>query len=340
VHDRVQTICLVVLATIAVGAALHWLGPVMVPFVLGVFIAQTVAPLVDLQVRHARLPRWLALVSTLAIAAVLLMLLASFVSASVRQLSANADDYAAQLARLLETLVDMLPREAGQLVRETDVRRLLGSPVQTVAGLLMGTTNAILDLLSKSLLVFLFVCFLLIGSEGHSTPGGVWPEVRVRVQRFLAIKTVVSAATGALVGLVLALLGIDLAMVFGLFAFLLNFVPSLGSVVATLLPLPVVLVSPHVSAGAAVAAIVLPGCIQFLIGNVLEPRIMGERLDLHPVTVLLSLVVWGMLWGIVGMLLATPITAVLKMLLDRFEGARWLSDLMAGRLSPGPAEPA
>ena len=79
-------------------------------------------------------------------------------------------------------------------------------------------------------------------------------------------------------------------------------------------------------------AIVLPAVIQFVIGNVIEPRIMGGSLDLHPITILLALIVWGMLWGIVGMLLATPLTAVMKIFFERIEHTRAFADLLAGRL--------
>lgn len=332
-QQRVQTVCLVILTTIAAGAALAWLRPVMIPFVLAVFIAVSLRPLIDLQVLRLRLPRPLALLTTLVMSLVLLTTLGSLVSASVGQLSANAGLYSQQLGKLTEQVVASLPDDLGRLAGEADLRQLLESPVQSVGRVLMGTTNAILDLLSKSLMVFLFVTFLLIGSATAEAPA-VWRDVRSNIERYLIAKAVISAATGLLVGAILSLLGVDLALVFGLLAFLLNFIPSLGSIIATLLPLPVVIVSPQISTGAAVAAIAIPGAIQLVIGNFLEPRIMGHRLDLHPVTVLLGLMVWGMLWGIVGMLLATPIIAVIRMLLARFEGSRPLADLMAGRLRP------
>ena len=120
-------------------------------------------------------------------------------------------------------------------------------------------------------------------------------------------------------------------MSFGLLAFLLNFIPSVGSVVATLLPLPIVLVSPEISTKVAVAAIAVPSAIQLVFGNFLEPKIMGESLDLHPATILLSLILWGTLWGVLGMILSVPITVVVKILCERFEGSRPVADLLAGR---------
>ena len=81
-----------------------------------------------------------------------------------------------------------------------------------------------------------------------------------------------------------------------------------------------------------VLAIALPGAVQMSVGNIIEPKLMGEELDLHPVTILLALMIWGAIWGIVGMLLATPITAVMKILFERMELTRPVADLFAGRL--------
>jgi AI-2 transport protein TqsA len=329
---RIQTTCLVVLATLATGAALAWLRPVMIPFVLAIFIAISLAPLIELQERHLKLPRALALLTTVMLTGLLLLTLGSLVSASVGELAKSSELYSSRLMVLTERLVAALPAAAEAWLDDTDFRELIESPVRTVGGVLMGTTNAILDVLSKSLMVFLFVTFLLIGAPG-SKADGVLLDAQRSIQRYLITKAVISAATGLLVGLTLNVLGVDLALVFGLLAFLLNFVPSLGSIIATLLPLPIVIVNPEISSGTAIAAIAIPGAMQLFVGNFLEPRIMGDRLDLHPVTVLLGLMVWGMLWGIVGMLLATPIIAIIKMILARFEGSRPIANLMAGRLT-------
>ena len=127
-------------------------------------------------------------------------------------------------------------------------------------------------------------------------------------------------------------LGVDLALVFGLLAFLLNFIPSVGSIIATLLPVPVVVVSPDISTTTAILAILLPSLIQIVIGNIIEPKVMGEALDLHPIVILMALIVWGMLWGVVGMLLATPMTAILKILFERLEPMAPVAQVLAGRL--------
>ncbi|UCE85336.1 MAG: AI-2E family transporter [Deltaproteobacteria bacterium] len=322
-----------VLATVAVGVALYLLRPVMIPFVLAVFFALALSPLVDVQMRYLRAPRLVAVVGTLAIGLVVLGLLATLMSTSLNQLAANASGYQRQLAQLMSRVVTALPLEELGWSEQEVLRPLSKVPVSAVGRMLMGTTNAILDTLSQSVLVLIFIVYLLIGGAGsRAEDTGTWGMLESRVKRYLVTQAVISAATGVLVWLVLELLGVDLAMVFGLFAFLLNFIPTVGSIIATLLPLPVVLFSPDMTALSAALAIAIPGSIQFTIGNIIAPKVMGDSFEIHPIAILLALILWGMIWGIVGMLLATPITAVMKILFERLDGTRPLANILAGRL--------
>ena len=106
-----------------------------------------------------------------------------------------------------------------------------------------------------------------------------------------------------------------------LLAFFLNFIPNVGSIVATVMPLPVALIQ-YDTMGPVVAAVALPGLVQLSIGNGLEPVLMGRGLDLHPLVVLMALLFWGLLWGVAGMFLAAPLTAIIRLVLERFETTR------------------
>ena len=327
-EQRIQTVCLLILATAAAGACLFWLRPALLPFVLALFIALGLTPLVDFQVERLRLPRGLAVAATGLIALLLIWLLGSLLSTSIGQLAENANRYQTQVDALLTTASQPLERFGVSLPEALGAG---GVSAGAIGGALLGTTTAVLDALSKSLLVLIFVIYLLIGGSAPQT--GVAREIVQRVQRYIVTKGLMSGATGLLVGLTLWILDVDLALVFGVLALLLNFMPSVGSIVATLLPLPIVLVSPDVSATAAVLAIAVPAALQFAIGSVIEPKLMGDSLDLHPIAILIALIFWGMLWGVIGMLLATPITAVLRILFERLEYTRPLANLLAGRLS-------
>ena len=132
-------------------------------------------------------------------------------------------------------------------------------------------------------------------------------------------------------GTLLGLLGLDLAFVFGVMAFFLNFIPNVGSLIAVMLPIPLAIVQ-FDSWVQVLLVLALPGSVQITIGNFVEPKIMGEGLALHPVSILIALVFWGLIWGAVGMFLAAPITAVLAIVLGRFETTRPIANLLAGKL--------
>ncbi len=337
-ESRIQTVCLLILTTIATATALYWLAPIMIPFVLAVFLAFGVAPFIQILMRYLKVPRSLAVVATLLLGFVILNLVATLISTSLSQLAANADSYQEQFTLLVERASSALPLEEYGIEPESFANPLSTIPTKTVGGMLVYVMSTLLNLVSKGFLVLVFLFFLLIGGQKvERSIGGVWEEVGVKIQRYIVTKTIMSGATGIAVGSILGVLGIDLALVFGFFAFILNFIPSLGSLVATLLPLPVILFSPDVTATTAVLAIALPALVQVVIGNFIDPRVMGESLDLHPVTILIALIFWGMIWGLVGMLLAVPLVAILKLLFERLEITAPLGNLLAGRLgTPAP----
>lgn len=414
IERRIQTTCLLIIATVAIGAGLYWLRSVMIPFVLALFIVQVLTPVIGFLMHRLRTPRWVAIILTIVLAFMGLSLLWGLVSTSVSQMTQNSRNYQANFDRMIDKVeewsISLLgadeeavddaataddppdpeaggdadpladaaddgevtdedalavlpaagtteiddaalpggPDEVGALAVPPPAERNAGAapakrrfsplalfPDGTLQGTVMSVTGAITSLLSQGAVVLIFVLFMLAG--GHKRATGLRGEAEARVQRYLATKVIVSAITGVLVGLTLTILGVDLALVFGLFAFLLNFIPSLGSLVATLLPLPVVLVSPDSTPVTIVLAIAIPGGIQFAVGNVIEPKIMGESLDLNPIVILLSLILWGMMWGIVGMLLAVPITAVMKIYLERLEITRPVAGLLGNTKRPPPS---
>lgn len=324
---RVQTTCLLILTAIATGTALYFLRPVMVPFVLALFFSFALRPVIDLFVRRLRMPTSLALLTTILIGVVLLVLLGLLVSESIQQLTANADFYKERLRGLVDWVRDKLPD------RLLDGSKSFGEHLdERGRAILIGGANSLFGLVSDGVLILIFMIFLVAGHKPSREPEpGMWGEVEHQVKTYISTKFMVSALTGFLVGVTLGVLGIPMALVFGLFSFLLNFIPNLGSIIAALLPVPVVFLSPDISTGTAIAAIAIPAAIQFAVGNVIEPKIMGSAVDLHPVTVLMSLIFWGMIWGFTGMLLSTPLTATLRIVLDRSDLTRPAGDLLAGR---------
>jgi predicted PurR-regulated permease PerM len=189
--------------------------------------------------------------------------------------------------------------------------------------------------------VLIFLVFMLLGkpyfqnkierafpnSQGERI-NQVTVSIASQISRYLSIKVMISAITGILVWLVLWLMGVDFAITWGVLTFLLNFIPTVGSIVATIPPvlLAVVQFYPNLWLAAGVLTTLL--LIQQVIGNFIEPKLMGENLNLSPVVILISVVFWGWLWGITGALLSVPIAAALKIVCENIEMLKPISVLM------------
>jgi AI-2 transport protein TqsA len=318
-----QTCSLLVLAALGLGFVLYWFKAVLIPFTLALGLQVLLGPAVDALEDRLRLKRPLAVALVFLGAAALLLALGLWAAASVQSFLKGLRDYQ-------EVLQDAAQRWDAWL-QERRLPNSRGLLAQAAAGLPLfawaqSLSSGVLDLLFGCVLTGLFLAFLL-GGRTRRSPNGLWSEVSGQVRKYLALKLLLSVLTGVLSGIILFWLDVDLAVLFGLLAFLLNFIPNIGSIIAVLLPLPLVLLRSGWSMD-LLLVIVLPGAVQFSVGNVLEPRCLGRTLGLHPVAVLLSLLLWGALWGPAGMLLAVPMTSVVKLLLERSlrlaPWARWL----------------
>ncbi len=218
-----------------------------------------------------------------------------------------------------------------------DTKRIVMDMRNYLFNIVTNAFGTILGLISSTFFVLIFVIFLLLGRDSYAEHSRVYSEVVQKIRRYVGIKVAVSAVTGLLVWLFLRRIGLELAGVFGILAFLLNFIPSIGSIIATLLPIPIAVVQFHTDPLLVVLVVAIPGALQNLLGNLIEPKLQGEGLNLHPVTVVLALSFWGLLWGIVGMFLAAPITAALRIFLIQFDTLKPLGNLLAGDLSGAKA---
>ncbi|MEM6705939.1 MAG: AI-2E family transporter [Acidobacteriota bacterium] len=201
--------------------------------------------------------------------------------------------------------------------------------------------SAVATAVSNTLVVVLILTFILL--EASAFPRklrvafrGVGAErgfgnMMSELRRYLAIKTVISLATGSLIAAWLALLGVDFALLWGFVAFGLNFIPNLGSIIAAI---PTTLLA-ILQLGFFYAVLVAIGylVVNMVLGNLVEPLLLGRRLGLSALVVLLSLVFWGWLWGPVGMLLSVPLTLIVKLMLEKSQEFQWVAVLLGDEAS-------
>jgi AI-2 transport protein TqsA len=326
-------------ALVVIAAGLRMAAPVLVPLTTAVLIALVSLPMLALFARW-RVPRALGVLLVLAVNAALLGFVAWIVVRSAGEIGERLPAYAVQLRQAEATALAWLD------ARGVDASALFRYGWVQPERLLEIATRLALDLtnvLWAAVVIVLFLAFLLLEAEGlprklHAAFGDRVRELRPLapiahdVQRYLVIKTLVSLVTGALVAIAATLVGVDFALFWGLLAFVMNFVPNIGSIAAGLPAVTLALLQLGVG-----PALVLLACylvINMLLGNVLEPLVMGRELGLSTVVVLASLVFWGWVWGPVGMVLALPITMVARIVLENTHGYRWLAVLL------GPSPPA
>jgi AI-2 transport protein TqsA len=335
---RVRTFCLLALTLIASGFALYALKPVLVPFVLAVFFTYCLKPIIDLQTRYLRVPHGVAIIGTAVLGVLLLLIIGLVVATTIGTMSHEFDAYQEQMHRLAGQIARAVPLERLGIKPDPETGRVFRIPEDAGASFVSAVLSETTNIISNGVVVVIFMLFILLGDKAvGARRAGLLVEIEMQVKRYISQTVLFSFVTGAMVAAVLAVLGVRFAGVFGFLAFLLNFIPNIGSIVATLLPLPVILLSPQMSSTAKILALAIPAAIQFLIGNFIQPKVQGSALQLHPVAVLMSLIFFGMIWGMVGAFLATPIAAVIRIIFERIPATRPLADLLAGNLGGVPA---
>ncbi len=325
---RVQTVCLLILTLIAIGVALALLRPVLVPFVLALFFAQCLTPIIDFLEQRFRVPHMVAVGAASIIGLAMLTGAGYLVFASVTDMSSaeNFDTYKTSLDKFTHYIQESRP------ISWMGIKPIPeNETLQFISSVLAETK----DILSQGAMVLLLMAFILFGRRSTRLgKSGLLTEVEVRVQRSISLTVFISTLTGVLVGSTLSILHVEFAAVFGFLAFLLNFIPNIGSIIATVLPLPIIFLSHDMNVVEKFLALGIPTIIQVTIGSIVQPRMLGNSLQLHPVVLLLSLLFFTMIWGVAGAFLATPLTAVIKIIFEKIPATRPLAALLAGNLDP------
>jgi predicted PurR-regulated permease PerM len=308
----------------------------VVPFILSVFLAMLGVPPLG-WLRRRGLPAPIAiLVVVLGIVAVIGGL-GAIVGTSATAFSQAVPQYQIRLERLLESVDTQFAQwEIGVSVA-TLAEDLInpGRAFQLATRLL----TSLAGFLSDFLVVFLTMIFILTEAAGFPAKARAafgaasgkllkFGDVMTQVHHYLLIKSAISLGTGLALGIWVWILGVDFPVLWGLLAFLLNYIPNIGSMMAAVPPLLVSLIQPE--GGLTMVLMVAIGymVVNILLGNFIEPGLMGQQLGLSTLVVFVSLVFWGWVLGPVGMLLSVPLTMVAKILLENSSELRWVAVLL------------
>jgi AI-2 transport protein TqsA len=334
-------ILMILAAFVIVAAGMSAAKSIIVPFLLAAFIAISGAPIL-FWLKKRKLPTWLALLIVMCGILVFLLLIAGLVGSSVNDFSSKLPFYEMRLKSQTNAVLGWLER-TGVDVDRLELNKIFNSAA--VMKLVVNLLNELGGVLTNGFLIILTVIFMLL--EASSIPTKLRsifqdPEASLghleyfadTVVRYIGIKTVISFVTGAFVAVFLTILGVDYPLLWGLLAFILNYIPNIGSIMAAV---PAVLLT-IIQLGPGRALVVAIGyvVINMAMGNVIEPRLMGQRLGLSTLVVFLSLIFWGWILGPVGMLLSVPLTMTVKIALDTSEDTRWISVLLGSEKTSLP----
>lgn len=166
--------------------------------------------------------------------------------------------------------------------------------------------------------------------ENEKKLSNTFKAITEQIQRYIILKITINLAAGIIVWFLLSILGVEFPFIWGLFTFLFNFIPTIGSAIALVLPVVMTLLEFGSITFAAVVALILIA-IQTLFFNLIEPNLIGKRLNLNPLLILLSVLIWGYIWGVIGMLLSVPLTAIIKIIISNSESENltFINDLMS-----------
>jgi predicted PurR-regulated permease PerM len=336
---RANTVYLFIIALVSAGTVLRLTGSIFIPFVIAVLLSFVFAPIVSFLVnRHV--PRFIAITFVLLIFLAFGFLIALIIYSSFQSLLREFPTYQARFTQLLRDVIvrfDLPPDITSQL----EVTRTIGSTLLSFSGNFMSFASGFM-------VVLIFLLFLLmekpytrrklsmaVRDETTRRLSRVLLHITSQIGRYVAVKLLVSTLTAVIVYVLFLVIGVDFPFVWSVLTFLFNFIPSIGSVAITFISGVFAMVQFLPEWNPIIAAFTGMAVTQFVIGNVLDPKLLGDRLNLSPVIILLSLLLWGWLWGTAGLFLAVPLTVAIKIVFENVPGMEAFGILMGtGNFKP------
>ena len=318
---------------VVVVAGLQEAADILLPILFAVFLSVAAMPILR-ALQRLGVPNLIAIPLLVLALAGILAGLTGVVAGSVASFSSDIGQYEAPIRNKIREVLTMAEDLGAPMDQSMVLDVLSPDTVMLVVG---QTVGAVVAVASRLLIVLVTVTFILLEASEiadklqaafgtDARPAGPFTDASAQVQRYLLIKSIVSAFTGGLAALWCGMLGLDFAVIWGVLAFLANYIPSIGSILAAIPPILLAIVQLGWPSALGVLAGYL--LINIALGNFIEPRLMGRSLGLSPLVVFLSLVFWGWIWGPVGMLFAVPMTVIAKLVLESSDETRWIAVLL------------
>lgn len=339
VNNKTVSISLVILAVIGIFYVMVVGKEFLVPLAVAVMLWYIINALSRAYARiipKVNKPNKLTTLASLLSIGLFAYLVVTMVQGNIADVSAAAPSYKANLQKLSQTVINRFGLE-----QIPNVNQMLDSV--EIAPIISNLAGAFTDMIGNIFLVLIYVLFLMLEQGTFKNKiSALFPEKKQResvldilsqtqddIQTYIWIKTLTSSATGIISYFVLLMVGVDFAGFWAFTIFLLNFIPTIGSIIATLFPALLALIQ-FETFHQCVIVLIAVGSVQIIVGNFVEPKMMGNTLNLSPFVVMLSLTLWGSIWGVAGMFLSVPITVIMLIVFAHFEKTRSIAILLSG----------
>ncbi|MBI9105843.1 MAG: AI-2E family transporter [Spirochaetales bacterium] len=336
--NRANTVFLGVLSVIAIVAILKLASSVMLPMFFAILLSFTLSPVVD-SLTRVHFPRALAIVLAIMILFGIGYLVALFLLSSINSFIDEAPKYYDRFESILSQLAGALNTNFAMDLPENPIAEI--DFTDTFISSINAISQNFMAFVSGLVVVILSTIFLLLEAPYlQNTIAKAFPRKTGKriviimrhtikqIGRYLSMKFLVSALTGVLVWFFLQVIGMDFSLIWGVLAFILNFVPNIGSVILMAITILMGFIQFFPQPGPIVAVFISMIGVQLVVGNFFDPRLQGRRLNLSPVIIIFSLFLWGWIWGTVGMFIAIPVTAVIKIVCQNIPALKPVSILM------------
>ncbi len=322
----INNICLMILAFTAATWVLMYTKSILMPFVIALFISMVSSTVAEKLQQKGKVPYTVGIILSFVSFLGLISLAVLFITNSIESFVNGADIYADRLNDSLDWISVHSQKYGIKLNTQFVIDSIDKLPVFNMVKSVGGT---VVSILTNFLLITLFVIFIAMGKATENKPSLVG-SIQKQISFYLIIKIFVSLLAASCSWIVLASLKTELATMLAVLTFVLNFIPNIGPFIATALPLPVLFLQYGFDWHIALAIILLT-TIHFIVGNILETKWLGKGMDLDPIVVLACLIFWSLVWGVMGALLAVPLTAMIKIALSKNETTQPLANLLAGK---------
>ncbi|MBN1940415.1 MAG: AI-2E family transporter [Candidatus Aminicenantes bacterium] len=340
-ENKALTIAAWIVAAAVLGFVFKTAEPVLFPLFLALFIYFILAPVQDFLMR-IKLSRTLSLILVILFAFVILYLMALLFYTSGKALASDLPDYGNKLKELIEGWSKTIELPGGGEFDPMAWAKTLD--IGKVGTFLLNSIGTFVSILSTIFLVLIFLFFMIAGR--HKLDGKIRrfstnprksgqivemaASIDRQIQKYLALKTVISLASGLISMLIIMAFGVRYAILWGFITFVLNYIPNIGSFISKVLPFAFALLQ-FGRFWPAFWMLAILFVTDAVIGSIIEPRLMGTGLDLSPLAILIALFFWGWMWGVPGMILSVPVIVVMKIISSNIPSMRWFEALLSNK---------